>query len=111
MSDKKGAPASPRLGSRARLALEKQARFGRTQTHDYRGTSLVKTPPSQDPTVGLYLGSYGGPRRGAVSYERGTPVARERQARFGTAQTHDYSEKKMLSPSHPLVDLRGNPAR
>ena len=27
-----------------------------------------------DPTVGLYLGSCGGPRGVAVSYERGTPV-------------------------------------
>ena len=32
---------------------------------------------SQDPTLGLYLGSYGGSRGGAVSYERGNPV-RER---------------------------------
>ena len=31
--------------------------------------------PSQDPTVGLSLGPYGGPRvEGAVSYERATPV-------------------------------------
>jgi len=32
-------------------------------------------PRSEDPTVGLYLGSYGGPGGGgAVSYEPGTPV-------------------------------------
>ena len=28
------------------------------------------------PTAGLNLGSYGGPREGAVSYERGPPVTR-----------------------------------
>ena len=40
-----------------------------------------KHPPSQDPTVGLYLGSHGGPRgEGAVSYERGTPVTQARVA-------------------------------
>ena len=32
-------------------------------------------PPPKDPTVGPCLGSYGGSRGGAVSYERGTPVA------------------------------------
>ena len=30
--------------------------------------------PSYDPTAGLYLGSYGGPRGVGVSYERGSPV-------------------------------------
>jgi hypothetical protein len=33
-----------------------------------------KTPPPQDPTVGRCLGSYGGPRRWAFPYTRGTPV-------------------------------------
>ena len=33
-----------------------------------------KQRPPWDPTVGLCLGPYGGPRWGAVSYERGTPV-------------------------------------
>ena len=28
----------------------------------------------EKPTVGLYLRPYGGPKGGAVSYERGTPV-------------------------------------
>ena len=28
----------------------------------------------QDPAVGLCLGPFGGPRGGAVSYERGTPI-------------------------------------
>ena len=32
-------------------------------------------PPPQDPTVGSCTGPYGGPRGGAVSYERGTPVS------------------------------------
>jgi len=30
----------------------------------YRGTSLIRTPPSYDPKVGLYLGPYGGPKGG-----------------------------------------------
>ena len=33
-----------------------------------------RTPPPQDPAVGLYLGSYGGPGEGVFFYERGTPV-------------------------------------
>jgi hypothetical protein len=33
-----------------------------------------EVPPTEDHRVGLYLGSYGGPRGVAVSYERGTPV-------------------------------------
>ena len=33
-----------------------------------------KFPPPKDPTVGLCLGPYGGPGRGGVSDERGTPV-------------------------------------
>ena len=33
-----------------------------------------ETLPSNDPAVGLYLGSYGGPRGLVRSYERGAPV-------------------------------------
>ena len=33
-----------------------------------------KTPPPQDPTVGVCLGPCGGPRGWMFSYERGTPV-------------------------------------
>ena len=33
-----------------------------------------QTASPQDPTAGLCLGPYGGPRGWAVSYERGTPV-------------------------------------
>ena len=40
----------------------------------YRGTSLIINSAPLHPTVGLCLGPYGGPRGGAVSYERGTPV-------------------------------------
>ena len=32
--------------------------------------------PPEDPTVGLCLGPYGGPREVGVSYERDTPVCR-----------------------------------
>ena len=42
-----------------------------------RGTGVPRTyetaPPS-DPTVSIRVGLYGGPRGGAVSYKRGTPV-------------------------------------
>jgi len=41
----------------------------------------------EDPTVGLCLGAYGGPRGGAFSYERGTPsidhIARPWKHRLG----------------------------
>ena len=40
----------------------------------YRGTSLTRTPPPQDPTVALCLGTYGDPMGVGVSHERGTPV-------------------------------------
>ena len=40
----------------------------------YRGTSLIRNHPPYDPTVGLFLGSYDGPRVVGVSYERGDPV-------------------------------------
>ena len=57
-----------------------------TVWHDrYRGTSVIKNNPSlEGPTVGLYLGSYGGHRGGAVSYERGTPDTPAGKARRGT---------------------------
>jgi len=37
-----------------------------------------KPQPPKDPTVGLCIGPYGGPREFAVSYERGTPVEVQR---------------------------------
>jgi len=43
--------------------------------HHIQGYLAHKNPlPPQDPTVALCLGTYGSPRGGAVSYERGTPV-------------------------------------
>ena len=39
-----------------------------------KGAHKKTHPPSEDPTVGLCLGPYAGPRRVALSYERGTPV-------------------------------------
>jgi len=49
-----------------------------SKLHPYdKGVPRSKeTAPPQDPTVGLCLGPHGSPRGGAVSYERGTPVAR-----------------------------------
>ena len=45
----------------------------------FRGTSLIRsTPPVQDPTVSLCLGTYGEPTGLGVSYEQGTPAARGR---------------------------------
>ena len=46
----------------------------------YAGTT-TRVPRTQetathyDPAAGLYLGPYGGPRGGGISYERGTLVA------------------------------------
>ena len=48
----------------------------------YKGTVLIKTAPPQDPTVGLCLGPYGGPRGGAVYYDRGTFVSTLERVRF-----------------------------
>ena len=47
-----------------------------------------ETPPSKDPTVALYLGSYGGPGGGAVSYERGTLVRQVVQDAQGVVAVH-----------------------
>ena len=41
-------------------------------------TRSKETPPSQDPTVALCLGTYGAPRGVGVPYERGTHVVRVR---------------------------------
>ncbi|KAJ1478951.1 hypothetical protein T484DRAFT_2910247 [Baffinella frigidus] len=38
------------------------------------GPRSVESASPWDPTVGLCLGPYGGPRGGVVSHERGTPV-------------------------------------
>ena len=35
---------------------------------------LAESHPPSDPTLGLSLGPYSGPREGGDSYERGTPV-------------------------------------
>ena len=40
---------------------------------------LHENAPPYDPTGGLCLGPYGGPRGGDVSYERGTPVPMQQQ--------------------------------
>ena len=40
----------------------------------YRGTSLIRTPPRQDPTVALRLGTNGDPMGAGIFYEPGTPV-------------------------------------
>jgi hypothetical protein len=58
---------------RCQLALHQYPR-GR-----YRGTSLIRTPPPVDPTEAPCLGTYGDPRGGAFSYERGNPVASKTQ--------------------------------
>ena len=52
-----------------------QPRYVRGRRHlRYRGTSLKEPPPLQDPTVSLWLGTYGEPWELGVCYERGTPV-------------------------------------
>ena len=51
-----------------------RAMHTRNERAVYRGDSLIRTPPPQDLTVGLCPGPYGGPKGGAISCERGTPV-------------------------------------
>ena len=55
----------------------------------------------QDPTVGLYLGPYGGPRVGSVSYERGAPVwrlsASQRKHTFNAQRKHMFDETCVAS--------------
>ena len=43
----------------------------------YRGTSPIRNCPPQDPTVGICLGPYAGPRGILLSCERGTPVPQD----------------------------------
>ena len=40
----------------------------------YRGTTLIRNNPPEDPTEALCLGTYGDPMEVGVSYERGNPV-------------------------------------
>ena len=40
----------------------------------YRGTSLIRNTPLLGPTVGLYLGSYGGPRGGGLFHMSEVPL-------------------------------------
>ena len=42
----------------------------------YSGASHIRNTPPVGPCSSICLGSYGGPRGGAFSYERGTPVCR-----------------------------------
>ena len=78
------------------LRFRGATRIWRTLTRHtlvYRGTLLIRTPPSSyDPTVDVCLGSYGGPGGWAVSYERGTPV------HVGAHNGHgDFSSKSWWS--------------
>jgi hypothetical protein len=58
-----------------RLEADLSAR--RAVQEPYRGTSLTRYRLPLGPKSGICIGSYGAPRGGAVSYERGTPVRRE----------------------------------
>jgi len=74
----------------------------------------VETPPSQDPTVRLYLGSYSGPRGGALSYERGTPVvfravhlARGNHlGKYGTLKGENRGRRNLSHTMHQFDGLR-----
>ena len=45
------------------------------KAHLCRGTSLMRNRPHPGIYSGIRQGPYGGPKGGAVSYERGIPVA------------------------------------
>ena len=75
----KEAPSSPSTSLRPPLPPVGRA------TREVRGYLAHKTPPLQDPTVGLCLGSRRGPRGWDVSsYGRGIPVRRDDGSRVET---------------------------
>ena len=51
-----------------------EAGVERTRTLPCRGTSLMRNTPSLGPYSGLMPRALWWPKRGVVSYERGTPV-------------------------------------
>jgi len=62
---------SPLCGETIGKEASMDTKFGRC----YRGSSLMRKRHPPGPYCRHMLGPYGGPRGGAVSYERGTPVA------------------------------------
>ena len=70
------------------VALQCGARRGSPPVQGY--LTHKKTPPPWDPTVALCLGTCGGPRRGGVSYERGTPVQPGAAPTSGSCCTTGY---------------------
>ena len=62
----------------------------------YRSTSLIRNRTCLGHTVGLCVGPYGGLRRGAVPYERGTPVG---GARLGMTSEQWLQGSHTLCPS------------
>jgi hypothetical protein len=63
-------PSVERVRRKALLLSDHSTKTSRP----YMGTSRIRNRLPQDPTVGLCLGPYCGPRGGTVSSERGTPV-------------------------------------
>ena len=56
------------------LHLSAQPCRYRHTDYGYRGTSLIRNCHLLEPFTELYIVPCGGPRGGAVSYERGTPM-------------------------------------
>ena len=61
----------------------------------YRGTSLTRNTPSVGPYSSICLWPYGGPRGGAVSYGRGTPVASKWEPMVSTRVSATPSARTM----------------
>ena len=81
------------------MSLSIRALLG-TASHFCEGVVLrLRTAPAaspQDPTVGLCLVPYGGPRGVGVSYEGGTPVTPNQQA-------HRTAKAPQSAPPHPTL--------
>ena len=65
-----------------------------------------KAPPPQDPTVGICVGPYGGPKGGAFVYERVTPVSRQRQSYYSSHSSR-RAAKVPNEPPAALIHVPG----
>ena len=73
----------------------------------YRGTSLIRKRLPWDPTADLCVWSYGGPRREAFSYERGTPA---HVTRYSSAVSFDW-DIPCASPCKTILVVRSGAYR
>ena len=95
-SYERGTPVGPVVPSfralSGRLKLTVRRHKSNKDSLSAQGYLADKKPPHPGTLVGLSLGPYGGPTvalgRGAVSYERGTPVVRNPTERHRACHPH-----------------------